>query len=80
MDILPIFLIIFVIIFLFILLLYSIHVKLPLEFKYEDRPNILFLYLRALRVGLKRKQGKIEQNSELACSQERIDLIAKDCR
>ncbi len=82
MEILPIFLVVFVVTFLILMFIYSIYVRLPLEFRYEDRPNLVFLYLRALRISLKRKQGAVQsqQNSELAFSQERIEAIAKDCR
>ncbi len=82
MEILPIFLVVFVVTFLILMFIYSIYVRLPLEFRYEDRPNLVFLYLRALRISLKRKQGALQtqQNSELAFSQERIETIAKDCR
>ncbi len=73
------FFIVFVVIFLLFLLVYSIYVKLPLEFRYEDRPNLLFLYLRVLRVGYKKNQNSL-LNSDLASSQGRIELIAKDCR
>ena len=83
MDIFPVLLLIFGLIFLFMLLIYSIYVKLPLEFRYEDRPNLLFLYLRVIRICWKRRCVLNLANSdisELALTQERVEVIGKDCR
>ena len=83
MDIFSVLLLLFILIFLFILLMYSIYAKLPLEFAYEDRPNLLFLYLRAIRVSWKRRCLLDIANSdiyELALTQERVEVIGKDCR
>ena len=81
MDIFPVLLLIFVVIFLVILLVYSIYVKLPLEFRYEDRPNLLFLYLRVLRICWKRRRAQATEDvANLALTQGRIEVIGKDCR
>ena len=81
MDIFPVLLLVFVLFFLFMLLIYSIYVKLPLEFRYEDRPNLLFLYLRVIRICWKRRCILANSDiSELALTQERVEVIGKDCR
>ena len=64
---------------------YSFIVTFPLEFRYEERPLLFLVYLKAFWLSFKRKQtSKIQhlfsENGKRLSKESRFTVIARDCR
>ncbi len=62
----------------FIVYLLCRFVKPPLDFKYDDRPPLIFLYLKAFYLGVREQQGVLKDAKPTENG--RLQVIVRDCR